>query len=142
MSRLYSPREAAECLLGWKGKRCGQKLLRAIVRRERQLGFRFAKRVHGRNNLEWIEIDEPTLREQLPNLFEISQVELANEIREKFKLLQESIKEQIDSQIDDRVKNGQRHASNVMSELRKTETGLAAEISRLARRIDKIERGI
>lgn len=142
MSRVYSTKEAAEKLLGWKGKHRGQKLRREILRREKQLGFRFATRVAGRNHLEWLEIDEPRLREHLPNLFEVSQIELAGEIRAKFASLQESIEEQIATQIDERIKNGQRHASNIMTEIRRVETGIMFEVSRLDRRIDKIERDI
>lgn len=140
--KYYSTRDAAEKLLGWKGKHRGKRLSRVIIKQEKKLGFQFAKRVPSRTGKPWLEIDEKSLRLYLPNLFEVSQIELATEMRSKLDAICESIPDQIASQIDERIHTGQRHATGILSEIRKIESGIMLEVDRLSRRIDAIERKI
>jgi len=140
--KTYSTRDAAEKLLGWKGRLRGKRLSRVIVKQEKKLGFQFAKRVPSHTGKSWLRVDEKSLRLYLPNLFDASPIELANEIRAKIDVLNESIPEQIASQIDERIHTGQRHATNIMAEIKRVESGIMNEVDRLSRRIDTIERRI
>jgi len=139
---LLSPADAAESILGWKGKFRGKKLIRKVKSKEKRIGRQIAKRKPGRNGVEQYQLTEDILRKEMPELFEISGISLAKEIRSHVDAMDASLCSKIDEAVSERASAFISANLSTRVDMRRLETELRARCDTLESRIVDLSRKI
>lgn len=139
MADPMGPDEAAERILGWKGKRRGVKLMRWIRSKERACGHEIAIRTAGVGRGARYGITEPMLRLHLPELFAPQIDSLAQELSKKIDQLKATIGATVDERMAPQVQKLQADHQYLTAQVTRLTTSTDDGFTRIESRLRKLE---
>lgn len=139
--RYYSMDEAADALLGWKGRNRGRKLRRLVLRKEKEEGREIAIRngSTGGTHWAWMQVTESMMRLHFPELFQPAMDALAQEIHRRIDDLKTTLGAEIDERIAPQVQVLRSQHKGLAKELARLAEGTNDGFSRIERRFERIE---
>jgi hypothetical protein len=137
---LLSLNDAAESILGWKGRFRGKKLLRKVLAKEKRTGRELASRARARNGKVGYLVTSAMIRAEFPELLIPSAEGIALEVRAKLDAINTQIERMVEESVAKHMDSCLSQSSRQRVELNSIKNETRVSIDEIFDRIGTIEK--
>jgi len=129
--REYSPSDAADAVLGWKGRFRGKRLIRKVLAKEKRTGRQIFKRSVAPNGRTAYLITRAVIANEFPDLLKPTVESLMNDIRLRMDELENSISKTVATEVNKHMSSCVRQNSLLRVELKRLSDDMDERIRKL-----------
>lgn len=137
--RAYSPADAAESVLGWKGRYRGKRLIRKVLAKEKKSGREIFKRSPLPNGKSAYSITKPVLTKEFPELLKPTVDSLLQGVLERFDELEKKLNKIILVEVNKHMSSCIKQNSLLRVDLKHATDDLESRIAKLCSKIAALE---